>query len=448
MRTGLREGFAALTAPRLIASVLLMAGLAGPPGAAAQGFMPTDICPDPMNAQSGTIPPNDPDGAEYVVCLPAFWSGDVVIYSHGTVRVTAAPGKIETITDELLFDGVSLPGLITSLGSVFAVVARSDTGLSGIELAETELIALVDVAENAARNKFGDDSGFTYLIGASQGGLFATKLVEENPDIFDGGLAACGPIGSIIKQVDYWGDLLVVLDFFFPKLNLPVTNLLLDSDIPEIDPIILANWEGPGGFEQQIRDALLANPGIARQIRKVARVATDPTGVVPVADSILEVETAIFIFEDAINEAGGNPFRNKRRFYFGSDNNFLLNRRVKRYRGDFAARREIRRRYDTSGALAVPLVSLHTDRDPIVPFWHELLYRAKTLLRRSALLHSTIPVFRYGHCAFAPTEALAAFALLVLKVEGSALIDAESVLPDAESRMRFRALARQLDLNR
>lgn len=441
--TRLREEFLASAALKLIALILSVSGLTWLPSAEAQVLSPTAICPDPTNAESGLI-----DGAEYVICGPQIFAGRAVLYSHGTVRVTEEPGRIETIIDELVFDELTtLPALTTQLGAVFAVVARSDTGLSDDELAEEELMALAELVNSFVSEELHDTVDFTYLVGASQGGLFTTKLVEERPDIFDGGLAACAPIGSIIKQVNYWGNLLVVLDFFFPELNLTVTNLLLDSPVPEINPVILANWDEGDNFEQQIRMALLANPGIARQIRDVAHVATDPAGVVPLADSILEVETAIFIFEDAIDLLGGNPFDNKRRFYFGSDNDFLLNLRVKRYRGDFAARRELRRRFDTSGALSIPLVTLHTAWDPIVPFWHELLYGAKALLRGSAHLHSPIPVFRYGHCAFMPAEALASFALLILRVEGLALTQEQRVLPNAESQMQFRALGQQLGLD-
>jgi len=49
-----------------------------------------------------------------------------------------------------------------------------------------------------------------YLVGASEGGLITTLGVERHPDVFSGGLAVCGPIGSFPLQVNYIGDFRVV----------------------------------------------------------------------------------------------------------------------------------------------------------------------------------------------------------------------------------------------
>lgn len=67
------------------------------------------------------------------------------------------------------------------------------------------------------------------------------------------------------------------------------------------------------------------------------------------------------------------------------------------------------------------------DLDPRVPFWHVLRYRLKTLLRGSSDRYSILPVPRFGHCAFQPDEALAAFALLVSKVTGFDLVHPDRV---------------------
>jgi hypothetical protein len=66
----------------------------------------------------------------------------------------------------------------------------------------------------------------------------------------------------------------------------------------------------------------------------------------------------------------------------------------------------------------VPVVTLHTTGDPIIPYWHEPRYRLKTWLSGSGSLHRNLPVFRYGHCQFEPKDVLTAFGLLVLKVRG------------------------------
>ncbi len=45
------------------------------------------------------------------------------------------------------------------------------------------------------------------LIGFSEGGAITALSVEQFPDIYAGGLAACGPIGSFRAQLDYPEDL-------------------------------------------------------------------------------------------------------------------------------------------------------------------------------------------------------------------------------------------------
>ena len=104
----------------------------------------------------------------------------------------------------------------------------------------------------------------------------------------------------------------------------------------------------------------------------------------------------------------------------------------------------VNRRCQTSGRLPIPLVTLHNTGDPIVPFWHETEYFTKVLLKGSLLQYVGIPSLTYyGHCNFDSTEALAAFAVLVLKVGGLAPQHVEDVLPTAAARARFLALLRQ-----
>ena len=48
----------------------------------------------------------------------------------------------------------------------------------------------------------------------------------------------------------------------------------------------------------------------------------------------------------------------------------------------------------------MPEVTLHTLSDPVIPYWQETLYTAKTLFAGSLLQRTNLPVLRYGHCAF------------------------------------------------
>jgi len=125
----------------------------------------------------------------------------------------------------------------------------------------------------------------------------------------------------------------------------------------------------------------------------------------------------VFATNDSVEKLGGNPFGNMRRIYLGSDNDWKLNRRVQRFAADAAALAEIEAHYQTSGELMSPLFTLHNTLDPIVPYWHERLYRWKTVCAGSWLEHINMPVYRYGHCNFETDEVLTAFLVLVLKAK-------------------------------
>ena len=44
----------------------------------------------------------------------------------------------------------------------------------------------------------------------------AALAAEQRPDLFNGALAACGPVGDFAAQIDYLGDFRVLFDYFFP----------------------------------------------------------------------------------------------------------------------------------------------------------------------------------------------------------------------------------------
>ena len=67
------------------------------------------------------------------------------------------------------------------------------------------------------------------------------------------------------------------------------------------------------------------------------------------------------------------------------------------------------------GGSAIPTLTMHTTRDPLVPYRHEELFAAKVAASGAAREHLNVPIDRYGHCAFEPGEVLGAlFALRLL----------------------------------
>ena len=79
-------------------------------------------------------------------------------------------------------------------------------------------LAVEDVAQLAqeVRRRFRPDPVRTYVVGVSEGGLVAALTAERHADLFDGAVAACGPVGDFTAQIDYFGDFRVVFDHYFP----------------------------------------------------------------------------------------------------------------------------------------------------------------------------------------------------------------------------------------
>ena len=379
---------------RLALVLALLTAGGGPALTAHAQTTPPLAVPGPC--QQGTLP----HGALWLVCVPAAgWNGDLVVWAHGYVAPNQPLGFYH-----LGSDGTSLPDETQRLGYAFATTSYRQNGLAVLEGADDvrELVALFPSVAGRAPTR-------TYQTGASEGGLITTLLIERSPELFSGGLAACGPIGSFKRQVDYFGDFRVLFDYFFP-------GVLPPSPIA-IPPGVMEQWDSV--YVPRIKAALAANPGAARQLIRTSKAAIDPA-----RPSETTVETTIDLLwynvlgtNQGMAELGGNPYGNLGRWYWGSDDDLRLNRTVQRFAADPAALQNLVP-YETSGALTRPLVTLHTTGDDIVPFWHELLYAAKARPTGRGSL-TPVPAFRYGHCQFNVVETLAAFGLLVGQVTGS-----------------------------
>jgi len=401
-------------ARRLRALLLLGGALALPRPALA-------LCQISACAADGT----QSSGALYRICMPepGCWNGDLVIWAHGYVAFDE-PLAIRGLE---LPDGPSLPELVNALGFGFATTSYSTNGLAVKEGIE-DVKELVEI--------FGRDQQRSpervYLIGASAGGIITALAAERYPELFAGGLAACGPIGDFQKQINYVGDFRVVFDYFFP-------GVIPGSPI-EIPAEVMRGWES--AYVPSIRAALAADPGRRDQLLRVTRAPFDPLDPATREQTVVALLWYnVFGTNDAIAKLGGQPFDNRHRLYLGSTNDFLLNLRVRRFTADAVARNEVEANYQTSGTLVSPVVTLHTTGDPVIPYWHEPLYALKTWTASSASSHLNVPVPRYGHCAFRPAEALLGFAALVLKVRGQELVGADKVLAAAAERAERRRSA-------
>lgn len=384
--------------------------------------------PAAARASTGSCQPDaqQASGALYRICMPAegAWNSDLVVYAHGYVH----PGLPLAIPEDQLGmpGGPSIPEAANTLGFAFAATSYSTNGLA-VEQGIGDLIDLVDIFSRTHGRP-----GHVYLVGVSEGGLITALAVEQHPEVFSGGLAACGPIGSFFRQTDYLGDVRVMLDYFFPGL--------VPGSPVQIPQQVIDGWRDL--YAPQAMAALRNNLVATAQLLVASGVPLDLRGADPTLSGVLEaLGYNIYATNDAVAKLGGQPYGNGERQYRGSADDAALNLQVQRFVADAGAVAEVEAHLETSGRLSVPLVTLHTLSDPVVPYWHEELYRAKAEAAGSGAWFTSIPVARCGHCSFSAAEALWGFGLLVAKVRCSELVGAERVLPDEQARAEYAGLA-------
>jgi len=229
----------------------------------------------------------------------------------------------------------------------------------------------------------------------------------ESKDLYSGGLAVCGPIGDFIAQINYMGDFRVLFDFYFPGV-LPPSPVSIPQEVMD-------HWDDV--YMPKIIQAITDYPDRTMELLHVAKAPFDPDDPETIGKTVVGLLWYnVFATNDLNARVGGNPFDNHDRHYFGSENDAYLNKNVQRITADPQAVEAVNQKFQTSGMPGVPLIAMHTAGDPIVPYWHERLYRSKVLEYGNILYYHNIPVMRYGHCNFTEEEVLQAFNALVLQV--------------------------------
>src|SRR5262245_55595925 len=258
--TGRAEGH---MARRWLILILLLGCLAGTglPNASAG-----DPAPTPGACQDGVLP----SGALSRICVPATgWNGHLLVWAHGYV-----PNNEPLDFYHLRFGSAYLPDLVQGLGFAFATTSYRVNGLAilqGIDDVRELVAAFPAVAGRPPQR--------TVMTGVSEGGLVATLLAEQSPELFSGALALCAPIGSSKQLIDYWGDFRVLFDYFFPGV-LPGTPI-------EVPQSVIDNWDAV--YVPAIQAALAAHPDAARQLIRTSGtpLSEDPNAIEATAISRL-----------------------------------------------------------------------------------------------------------------------------------------------------------------
>ncbi len=362
---------------------------------ACDAFAPCDwgagTCEDGMQAS----------GSLYRICLPpaAEYNGRLIIWAHGFQDAIEPVGIPE---EQMHFGDVYLPDLITDLGFAFATNSYAKTGLA-VRQGIADILDLVAIFKQLR-----GDPVKIYVTGASEGGLITALLIEGHPELFVGGLAACGPVGDWEYQMGYFGNARALFEYFYPGM--------IPGDPFNPTPELAASWEAR--YTSVVAPAVLA-PARRRTLEQLVRTANlqvDPADFLASAEVCVRdaLRYAVVNLNDAVATLGGFPYENRTTRYVGSDDDDALNAAVVRVAAEEAALQEIRAHYSTTGALLRPLLTLHTSYDSQVPFHHQTLYEEKCRLRGTeGTYHQSLSAERFGHCNFTTEEIMVAFAMLL-----------------------------------
>jgi hypothetical protein len=173
-------------------------------------------------------------GSIYRICMPpegVEYNNKLVIWAHGFQDAT---DSVQIPEDQLSFGGITIPEVITGLGYGFATNSYSKTGLAVVQGSEdiVELVGLFN--EYATKNKIAQPEK-VFVTGAFEGGLITALLIETYPNLFDAGLAACGPVGDFLYQIKYFGDARATFQYFFRGL--------IQGSPFNPDPGLILDWE-------------------------------------------------------------------------------------------------------------------------------------------------------------------------------------------------------------
>jgi pimeloyl-ACP methyl ester carboxylesterase len=344
-------------------------------------------------------------GALWAIDRPADWNGDLVVYLHGYVD-PAQPLFLPdygAIRDSLMARGYAVAASsYSSNGYAVAEGARDSRELSGL------------FADRVGRPRR------TYLLGKSLGGLVGLLLTQKFPQQYDGSLLVSGIVGGSQEEVQYMGDIRVLFDAVYHRPlpgDLYHPPVITDLNAQVVQPVmraIMANPQGVGVIQALARRPL---PG----------ASTDEI----VTSLVTMIGFTAQEAGDLFARAHGHSFFDNAGYHYDSpalpaavvDD---INARVDRFTREPDANAYLLHYGAPQGPFRIPVLTMHTSRDPVVPAFHEDLLAS--VATGPNLRQELVP--GYGHATFSAAEIMARFAMLVKWVEErGTLVCADGTMP-------------------
>jgi hypothetical protein len=210
----------------------------------------------------------------------------------------------------------------------------------------------------------------------------------------------------------------VTFEYYFPGV-LPGAAFDVPPNVQYLSPF---DSGGPSPLFLSVFTALSANPAATFQWATAAKLPF--INQTELGNSALYVLGFLLRYtNDFIERVNGKmPFDNRGVEYQvtaspdPATNAFLsaqLNAGVERFTADRAALNFYEHNYTPNGQLEIPVMTLHTTRDPAIPIGHEAMFAASVAAAGRSEWLVQRSVNRWGHCALSPGEVGAAFHDLV-----------------------------------
>ena len=370
------------------------------------------------------------DGATYVIDVPATWNGTLLLYSHGYV----APGDSNPALDV----GDPLTGAyLLAAGYAMAGSSYATTGWA-VQSAIPDQISTLGVFES----KVGTPKS-TIAWGHSLGGMVTAALVQEYPSDFKAALPMCGVVGGGVGTWNMGLDTEFAFNTLLAGGSLQVVNITDPTQNAEdAAAVLIAAQATPQG---QARIALSAALGDTPGWYNPTSPEPSPTDYTDREENqyewLLNVD-GIFLFDfraDLEAKAGGNPSFNNginyetqlkksvdyaevQALYSAAGLDLATDletlKTTARITADQAALTYLSNNIIYNGQIPIPVLTMHTTGDGLVPVQEEAAYAAVVSEAKDKTNLEQIFVHRAGHCEFTPAETIAAFQSLELRLTG------------------------------
>lgn len=382
-----------------------------------------------------------PDGTKYLMQTPAGWNGTLLLYSSGPPVEPEDPAwnTDQPIVQAFLRRGCAIAGCGTTL-------------FWPLEQNLPNQMAVIDrFVQRSGRPKR------TIAWGQSIGGLMTASLVQRFPERLDGALALCGPLAGGVATHNQQLDCTFVFKTLLgadsglelvritqPHRNLQIALALLES--AQATPVgrarlslaaAMANI--PGSFDPATPEPAV-DDFAARQLNQYRWFEAIDWHVFLEARATLEQRGGgnlswntesdyAALLRTSVNREQVEDLYAEADLDLDADLDLLA--RTPRHSADPAAVAYFERYIAFNGGLGgVPLITMHSLGDGLVPVDHPGTYGDVVCWAGQEELLRQLYIRRGGHCSFTPAETLAAFEALSQRIDTGAWpapLDAETL---------------------